>query len=197
MWDEQTPIWEFHEGYDDFLDAWKAPQSPQSWMKHSCVWYSKLISCRLGLSKMQNYLAVFNYGKQDISIGIVAPGKEDPAWFHSSRLQISPVEQVNFINKMLHKKLAVTAYAIDMTKTILFKEELRDGWKLFGKTGWSGSISNKNDGTLEYSWFVGWIEKERLFFPFAYLIRDKKIDLAQRIPRVKQLLSESNVMKKR
>jgi beta-lactamase class D len=192
--DEQTPIWEFQEGYDDFLDTWKGPQSPQSWMKYSCVWYSKLISCQLGLNKMQGYLAAFNYGNQDMSVGLVAPGKEDPAWFHSSSLKISPREQVDFISKMLRHKLSVTNYSIDMTKAILFKEELQGSWKLFGKTGWSGSISNENDGTLEYSWFVGWVEKERLFFPFAYLIRDKKINLAQRIPRVKQLLTESNII---
>jgi beta-lactamase class D len=41
--DEKTPIWDFQEGYDDFLESWKAAQNPQSWMKLSCVWYSKII----------------------------------------------------------------------------------------------------------------------------------------------------------
>jgi len=71
---------------------------------------------------------------------------------------------------------------------------LPEGWKLFGKTGWSGSDIAKDGKTLEHSWFVGWIEKHDSFYPFAYLIRDKKINLDQRIPRVKQLLVESNVM---
>lgn len=64
----------------------------------------------------------------------------------------------------------------------------------FGKTGWSGSDITKDGKTLEHSWFVGWIEKDDSFYPFAYLIRDKKINLDQRIPRVKQLLVESNIM---
>ena len=81
-----------------------------------------------------------------------------------------------------------------MTKAILFKEELPEGWKLFGKTGWSGSDIAKDGKTLEHGWFVGWIEKDCYFFPFAYLIRAQKINLDQRIPRVKQLLVESNVM---
>ena len=94
---------------------------------------------------------------------------------------------------MILGKLPLSADAVAMTKRILFKEEFPGGWRLFGKTGWCGSIDNESE-TLEYSWFVGWVEKDHLFFPFAYLIRDKKIDLAQRIPRVKQLLSESNIM---
>lgn len=78
-----------------------------------------------------------------------------------------------------------------MTKVILFKEELAEGWRLFGKTGWSGSDITKDGKTLEHSWFVGWIEKGHHFYPFAYLIRDKKINLDQRVPRVKQLLMQS------
>jgi beta-lactamase class D len=64
---------------------------------------------------------------------------------------------------------------------------------LFGKTGLGDSMSQP-DGTRELAWFVGWIEKEGRFFPFAYNIRARKIDPAQRIPRVKQLLIESRVM---
>lgn len=186
--DENTPIWEFQEGYDDFLEAWKEAQCPQSWMKNSCVWYSKLISCHLGLHKMQSYLAAFNYGNQNISVGIVAPGKDEPAWFHSSPLKISLREQVGFIRKMLQNELPVTNYAIDMTKKILFKENLPKGWKLFGKTGWSGSIGRKDPAILEYSWFVGWVENKDRYFPFAYLICEKTIKLDQRVPRVIHLL---------
>jgi beta-lactamase class D len=188
--DEQTPIWQFQEGYDDFLDTWKGPLSPQSWMQYSCVWYSKLISCQLGHKKLQDYVTAFAYGNQDMSVGIVVPGKADPAWFPSAPLKISPKEQVNFIRKMVQNKLPVSNHAIDMTKRILFKEELPQGWKLFGKTGWSGSIGRDDDSVLEYAWFVGWIEKDARFFPFAYLIRDKKIVLDQRIPRVKQLIAD-------
>ncbi len=192
--DEQTPIWEFQEGYDDFLDAWKDAQSPQSWMQCSCVWYSKKISCCLGLQEMQDYLSVFDYGNQDLSGGLVMPGKTDPVWFHSSSLKISPKELVSFVNTMLQNTFLLTDHAIAKTKAILFKEELPQGWKLFGKTGWSGSIGRYDDAILEYAWFVGWIEKDNRAFSFAYLIREKKIRLDQRIPRVIHLLNESGVI---
>lgn len=191
--DETNPTWDFQEGYDDWLVSWRAPQSPQSWMKYSCFWYSKVLSKELGLRKIQNYLTSIEYGNQDASGGLADPGPSDPFWVNSS-IKISPKEQVDFLQRMIRTQLPISSRAIQMTKAILFKEELPDGWKLFGKTGWSGSNITKDGKTLEHSWFVGWIEKDESFYPFAYLIRDKKINLDQRIPRVKQLLIQSNVM---
>ncbi|MBS0627112.1 MAG: class D beta-lactamase [Verrucomicrobia bacterium] len=185
--DETNPVWDFQEGYDDWLISWKTSQSPLSWMKYSCIWYSKVLSIELGLDKLQNCLTSMEYGNQDASEGLINPGPLDPFWINSS-LKISPKEQVVFIQKMIRGHLSISSNAIEMTKAILFKEDLPEGWKLFGKTGWSGSDITKDGYTLEHSWFVGWIEKDHSFYPFAYLIRDKKINLDQRIPRVKELL---------
>ncbi len=191
---EMNPVWDFQEGYEDWLESWRAPLTPESWMKFSCVWYSKLLALHLGMEKIQNYLAAFEYGNQNITVGLAPPGdKTHAAWINSS-LTISPKEQVDFIQNMILGKLCISNDAVAITKVILFKEELSEGWKLFGKTGWSGSDITKDGETLEHSWFVGWIEKNHHFYPFAYLIRDKKIDLNQRIPRVKQLLVQSNVL---
>jgi len=191
--DQNTPTWDFQEGYDDFLEVWKNPLTPQSWMKYSCVWYSKVLALKLGLEKIENYLVSIEYGNKDISGGVAQSKLADAAWINSS-LKISPKEQVAFIQKMVCGNLPISAGAIQMTKALLFKEELPEGWRLFGKTGWSGSDIRKDGKSLEFGWFVGWIEKDHFFFPFAYLIREQKINLDQRVPRVKQLLLESNVM---
>lgn len=155
-------------------------------MKNSCVWFSKLLTERLGLQKFELYLAHLEYGNQDASDGLTH------AWLSSS-LKISIKEQVIFIRKMLEKKHPVSSHAVLMTRQILFLEELSNRWKLFGKTGWSGSTT-KLDGENELGLFVGWVEKEDAFFPFAYAIRTNQVNLAQRIPRVKQLLIESNLI---
>ena len=192
--DENIPIWDFQEGYDDLLEFWKAPQAPESWMKYSCVWYSKLLALQLGEETIQSYLTSMEYGNKDIAGGLGRPGPESVAWINSS-LEISPKEQVYFIQKMIQGKLPVSTSAMAVTKVILFKEELAKGWKLFGKTGWSGSDVGGDGEGFEHSWFVGWIEKDQGFYPFAYLIREKKIRLEARIPRVKHLLLESGVIK--
>jgi len=179
--DEKTPIWDFKEGYDDFLAPWRGPQTPQSWIKDSCVWYSKILSLQLGLEKIQSYLVDMEYGNRDLSGGLAPPGSKSVAWINSS-LKISPKEQVNFIQKLVCGQLPISHQAIQMTKLLLFKEELPEGWKLYGRTG--------------HGWFIGWIEKDPNFFPFAYHIREQeqRINPEQRVQRVKQLLLESNVM---
>ena len=182
--DTQVPVWNFNEGYPDDLEVWKGPQTPRTWIRTSCVWYSQILISMLGTKKAQNYLAVFEYGNQDLS------GELQRAWLSSS-LKISPKEQVGFIQKMVGEKLAISAHAFHMTKALLFVEKLSERWMLFGKTGWSGPSKD-----LETGWFVGWIEKGDTFFPFAYVIRDERILLDQRISRVKQLWESIQVLER-
>ena len=63
-----------------------------------------------------------------------------------------------------------------MTKNILFVEELKNGWKFYGKTG-MGSLLNA-DGTknpdLYHGWFIGWIEKGDRRIIFSNHIEDDK-----------------------
>lgn len=191
--DEKTPTWDFQEGYDDWLPTWKACQSPESWMKSSCVWYSKILALQLGMEKIQSYLNTLEYGNRDISGGIGLPGPAGVAWINSS-LKITLREQVDFIQKMVLRKLPLASEAIKKTRAILFREELGKGWKLFGKTGGCVSKTEKDGQALEQGWFIGWIEKDQNFYPFAYLIRGNTIKLSQRILRVKQLLLESGTM---
>lgn len=185
--DEKTPTWDFQDGYDDTFESWKTSLNPHTWMSRSVVWYSKLLALHLGLEKIQSYLALLEYGNQDLSGGLATPGPTNPGWENSS-LKISAKEQVNLIQRMVTGKLPISTHAIEMTKILLFREELADGWKLFGKTG---MIENENNEKLSFRWFVGWIEKENLFFPFAYNICEKETHSGQTIPRVKQLIEES------
>lgn len=182
--DEHVPLWDFQEGYDDYLEVWRQPQTPTSWMTHSCFWYSQVLATQLGIDKVQGYLRSFDYGDQDLSGGLTR------AWVSSVR--ISPREQANFLKKMLCGELPISSNALLSTKSLLFLEELPGSWKLFGKTGWSGS-SCKPDGT-EMAWLVGWIEKGDQVFPFAYQMRGQEIDRTQRIPRVKKLLASAGIL---
>lgn len=189
--DEKTPIWHFQEGYDDFLESWKLSQTPQTWMNLSCIWFSKMIALELGLETIEQYLTSLKYGNQDFSTGMIPPGPLNPAWVSSS-LKISPKEQVEFIQKMVRGELTISNHALQMTKNLLFKEEIARGWNLFGKTG-LGSTIDENGKKLKVRWFVGWVESAQNFFPFAYLMQEHEIDSLQAVPRVKQLLEESNL----
>lgn len=179
---ETEPVWDFQEDYDNYLAAWEAPQSPQSWMNVSCVWYSRLLASQLGSERIQKYLAEFDYGNQDMSGGITK------AWLDSS-LKISPKEQVVFIQNMLQGKLPISNYACEITKALLFKEELPEGWKLYEKSGLK-SIITQDGADVQVGWIVGWIEKDHIFFPFAYNKFEEKIMPEESQLRVNQLLME-------
>lgn len=164
--DETHPEVPFVKGYPDSLESWKHPQTPQSWLKNSCVWYSQYVTKKLGMKTFKDYLKKFDYGNQDAS-GSTGKDGLTYSWITSS-LKISPKEQILFLDKLLNSKLPVTEEAHKFTRNILYLEDLPNGWKLFGKTG-AGDLSNPdgtNDKTHERGWFVGWIEnkKEKIIF---------------------------------
>lgn len=181
--DENTPIWPYEDGYDDFLATWKQPQTPQMWMKHSCIWYSKILARKIGALPFQNYLAAFNYGNQNSSGGLTT-------CHLSSSLKISPKEQAYFIQKMLQEKLPVPYQVTLLTKKLLFIETLPNGWKLYGKTG----LGKGPNGMDELGWFVGWVEREGYCIPFAYNIIEEKVNPSQRIPRAKEFIFQIQIM---
>jgi beta-lactamase class D len=190
--DGNEPTWPFQEGYDSDLERWKAPHTPQLWLKNSCVWFSKVLAEQLGPKQMQAYVSAFLYGNGDAS-GLLPDGGNDPTyWIHSS-LKISPREQALFLQTMLKRELPISDNALAITRELLFIEELADGWKLFGKTGYSGRSAPPRI-PYEFGWFVGWIERDEKVLPFAYLICQDNIALGERIPRTKQLLIERGII---
>lgn len=172
--DEIHPERPFKNGYADSIDVWKQTHNPTSWMKNSCVWYSQVLTKKLGLQKFRNYLRKFQYGNQDASGDRGKNNGLTHAWLSSS-LKISPKEQNVFLQKLLNNKLPVSQHAHQMTKKIMVEEDLIDGWKLYGKTG-SGNLLN-HDGfrntDRQIGWFIGWIQKEQHTITFVHYIEDE------------------------
>jgi beta-lactamase class D len=173
--DEMNPVWPFKEGYVDWRDSWKQDQTPKSWMKGSCVWYSQVLTKKLGIKKFQDYVIKFDYGNIDLSGDKGQNNGLTNSWLSSS-LEISSLEQVAFLEKMLAGKLPIKPHAIALTKNILFVEELKNGWKCYGKTG-MGNLLNTNrvkNSDLYHGWFVGWIEKGNRKIIFSNHMEDDK-----------------------
>ena len=164
--DEMNPQWSFKQGDADFLPIWKQPHNPTTWMKNSCVWYSQRITNKIGIEKFQNYLADFKYGKLD-------KGKDDiinSSWLNGS-LNISPKEQLKFIEHLVVNKLPVSLKAQELTKNILFIDTI-SGWKLYGKTGGCDGSPNNN---YQIGWFIGWLERDDRRIIFIHNIEDSKV----------------------
>lgn len=178
--DELKPEWPYKEEYQATREIWKQSHNPTTWIKNSCIWYSRLITQALEMDKLKDYLAALNYGNQDVSGDKGQNNGLTHSWLSSS-LAISPEEQVAFLEKLINLQLPFSLRAQILTKNILFIETLPDAWDFFGKTG-SGYQLNK-DGSRnldrQMGWFVGWLQKGDRKIIFAHYIEDQqKIDLS-------------------
>jgi beta-lactamase class D len=140
---------------------WNHDQTPQSWLHNSALWVSQVLTPKIGLVNIKNYLQEFGYGNQDFSGD---PGKHNAlehAWVTSS-LKISADEQLVFLKKLLRNQLPVTQAAMQQTKENMFVETSRHGWKLYGKTG-TGNYQH----VQEDAWFIGYVEKANQTYVFV------------------------------
>lgn len=170
---ETNPEWQFKEGYTHYINVCKGSHNPRTWMRDSCVWYSQVLTQKLGMDKFKNYLEKFNYGNQDIAGDKGKNNGLTHAWLSSS-LEISPLQQTQFLQKLIDNQLQISGKSQQITKEILFREELPGGWKLYGKTG-NGRQLNADKTQkldLQHGWFVGWIEKNGRVITFASHIKD-------------------------
>lgn len=145
------------------INVCKGDHTPKEWMRDSCVWVSQEITARLGLEKFQSFVTAFGYGNKDLS----DPGALRTAWLNST-LKITPVQQLEFLQRMLDGRLSVSSKSIGLTRKLLYLQELPGGWQLYGKTG-----NGRSALSLQHGWFVGWIEKNDRRIFFAQLLVDK------------------------
>ena len=171
---ETHPTWDFKSGYVDSLEQWKQPHNPKLWLAHSCVWYSQVITKKLGEKQFSDYTRRFAYGNQDTSGDKGMNNGLTNCWLSSS-LAISPKEHIHFLNKLVTNTLPVSVDAQEKTKHIMYQETLPGGWELYGKTG-TGCQRN-SDGTKatdrQIGWFVGFVRKGEKVITFVQLIADE------------------------
>ena len=189
--DETHPTWEFTSGYVDWLERWKQPHNPKLWLANSCVWYSQVITEKLGETQFSKYTKRFQYGNQDVSGDKGMHNGLSESWLSSS-LAISPKEQIDFLNKLVTNTLPVSVDAQEKTKHIMTKETLPNGWKLYGKTG-NGSQQDDHGNKMkdrQVGWFVGFVRKDEKVITFVQLIVDDTKQVTYASLRAKNALKD-------
>ncbi|MDQ2633565.1 MAG: class D beta-lactamase [Pseudomonadota bacterium] len=168
--DETDPTLPFKEGYPDWVESWRTDTDPAAWMKNSVVWYSQQVTQALGMEKFAGYVSAFGYGNEDVSGDAGKDNGLKRSWLSSS-LRISPLEQIDFLTKIIGRKFPVSAHAYEMTATIQTAFELPDGWTVRGKTGagYSVNADGSPDRRRPFGWFVGWATKGDRTIVFARL----------------------------
>jgi len=124
--------------------SWNQDHTLASAMRDSVVWYYRAMARDIGKKRMQEWLDKIGYGNNDISGGI------DRFWNNSS-LRISPLEEVEFLGKLIDETLPFNKEVMQTVKRMILLEETGD-YTLYGKTG--GSVKPP------FGWFVGFVVKE-------------------------------------
>ncbi len=168
--DAHHPLWKYQPHFNAGIQRHRQDTDPTIWLKESVVWYSQELTRKLGAERFKSYVTAFGYGNEDVSGN---PGKKDGlthAWLTSS-LQISPDEQVAFIERFLDRKLGVSSRAYAMTEASMPQFAAEGGWTVMGKTGsgWRQHASGAPDKDQPLGWFVGWAEKASRRIVFARL----------------------------
>jgi beta-lactamase class D len=180
--DEHLPALPFREGYADWLPSWRVTTDPTRWISESVVWYSQRLTEWLGPQRLQHYVTAFGYGNEDLSGD---PGKNNGlthAWLSSS-LQISALEELAFLEKIVRHQLPVSTRAYEMTGRITTLRSTANGWEVHGKTGTGAPIKpdGLEDGAHAFGWFVGWATKGGRTIVFVRSIQDTPQDAHQEL----------------
>lgn len=155
----------------DFPD-WNHDQTLESAFKVSCVWCFQELTRRVGAKKYRNYLRKSTYGE------LREPFMETTFWLDGS-LQISAIEQVNFLKKVYLRALPFNAASYETLRQIMLVEKT-SAYTIWAKTGWATRVKP------QVGWYVGYVEtpKDVWFFATNIEIRDEKdLPLRQKLTR--------------
>lgn len=128
----------------------------RSAMKHSVVWYFQRIAEQVGPERMKQWIDRLKYGNRNVSGGITKFWLKAP-------LEISPDEQVVFLERLRSGKLPVSERSMDIVRDILVLGE-HDGRVFRGKTG-SGYVDDEQK--IGLGWFVGYVTAADGAYVFA------------------------------
>jgi beta-lactamase class D len=131
------------DGVNRGVAAWNQDQTVQTAYRVSCVWCYQEIARSVGKEKYAADLARFEFGNRNIGDHV------DQFWLDGS-LQVSAIEQVEFLKKLYLNELPYNVHDINKLKEIMLDEQTPD-YALYDKTGWTGT-------KLHTGWFVGFIE---------------------------------------
>ncbi len=137
-----------------FIEKWKEDMGLRKAIAISNVPIYQELAKRVGLKRMKHYLKSFHYGNADAGEIV------DRFWLDGP-LEISAVEQLEFLKKLVEEKLPISKESQKNVKQILLLEGGKD-YKLYGKTGWQNAPNNG------IGWFVGWVENSHGSYIFAF-----------------------------
>ena len=105
-----------YDGSPTSMDSWRRDHTLASAMRNSVVWYFQRVAERLGMDREREYLKKFDYGNADPSSGLTT------FWLGGS-LQITPEEQLRFMQRLYADELPVSPGAMRIVRQLIEQPE--------------------------------------------------------------------------
>ena len=131
------------------IPAWEKDMALRDAIRVSNVPVYQELARRIGLERMKENVTAFRYGNAEI-------GKVVDRFWLDGPLKISAAEQVDFLARLVQRKLPVDEKHLRAVEEITLMEST-DTYRLHGKTGWQPPVG----------WWVGWVHQGDKLFTFA------------------------------
>ncbi len=163
------------------LPDWNHDQTLASAFKFSCVWCYQELARRIGAEKYRAYLKQSGYGELQSHF-------ETTLFWLNGSLQISALEQVTFLKKIVQHRLPFSKAAYETLQQIMLVEKT-PAYSLWAKTGWATRTKP------QVGWYIGYVEtpKDIWFFALNMEIRNEK-DLPLRQELVRAALQAKGII---
>lgn len=138
------------------IRAWEQDMSMRDAIRISNVPVYQELARRVGSERYREWLAKLDYGNRKTGDNVERFWLDGP-------LAISPLEQVEFLGRLIRDELPASPGNQRTVREMLYLET-SDRGSLYGKTGWS-TASEPQTG-----WWVGWVEREDTTIAFALII---------------------------
>lgn len=171
--DADHPAEPYLAQYDAPFAVWRRTTTPATWLRDSVVWYSQILTRKLGMADLQAWVDRFGYGNRDLTGDPGAGNGLTHAWLSSS-LKISPEEQIAFLRRIVGRDLPVGPAAYDKLADTLDVHDIGGGWRAQAKTGtaFQRDEAGKRTG-LQSGWSVGWAVRDGAAFVFVRRTADE------------------------
>lgn len=156
-----------YDGTDYGNLEWNGDLTLEEAFQKSCIWYFRQVIDFIGKDKIQEELNGLQYGNCDISEwngSNINPMEMLNGFWLDSSLKISPLEQVEVLQRIFEGKSDYDSDNIEILKRIMLVDQ-SDTQKIYGKTGTSGNGE---------AWFVGFSESKEERRYFAIYLNDSE-----------------------
>ena len=165
------------------IETWNQDQTLKTAFKYSCVPTYQYLAKKIGSKNYTIFLNKLHYGQYKINKDNLIT-----FWLKDGGLYISPIDQINFLQKIYTQQLPISERTYKILKNIMLTED-NANYQIYAKTGaatenWKG-----------HGWYVGYVisQNKPWFFVLNIDIHNYN-DLSKRTDIVKAILQKKNII---